>query len=339
MKKVLAIVLSMMLIIVALPMGVLADGVELPVVVFPEEKVEYAWAEDHSTCTATFREETETVVAASVVTPATCTTPEITAYTATFTNEQFEEQVAEIETAPALGHAWGEVQYNWSYDFSTCTATRTCTRDAEHVETETVNSTSEVTTPATCTGAGVTTYTATFTNPAFAPTTDYDDEVPAATGHTAGEATYVWSDDNTTCTATIACTECGEVIATETVNTTSVVTVEPTEEAPGTRTFTATFTNAAFTEQTKDVEEEYQAILWGDANGDGVISNKDVVRLKNYLANFDDEIGESTYQIFPGADANGDGVISNKDVVRLKNYLANFDDETGESTYTLGPAN
>ena len=79
------------------------------------------------------------------------------------------------------------------------------------------------------------------------------------------------------------------------------------------------------------------AIMYGDANGDGDVSNKDIVRLKNYLANFDDETGVSTVDLFPGADANGDGAVNNKDIVRLKNYFANYDDETGFSTVSLGP--
>ena len=42
-------------------------------------------------------------------------------------------------------------------------------------------------------------------------------------------------------------------------------------------------------------------------------------------------------------DANGDGEVNNKDIVRLKNYLANYDEDTGVSSngttvYTLGPA-
>ncbi|MBP5288438.1 MAG: dockerin type I repeat-containing protein, partial [Clostridia bacterium] len=83
-------------------------------------------------------------------------------------------------------------------------------------------------------------------------------------------------------------------------------------------------------------------------NGDGVVDNKDIVRLKKYLANLDEATGVSTagttvFEIFPGADANDDGVVNNKDIVRLKNYFANYDEETGISSngnkvYTLGPA-
>lgn len=44
----------------------------------------------------------------------------------------------------ALGHDWNEPEYVWADDYSTVTATRTCANDASHVETETVNTTSEV---------------------------------------------------------------------------------------------------------------------------------------------------------------------------------------------------
>lgn len=78
-------------------------------------------------------------------------------------------------------------------------------------------------------------------------------------------------------------------------------------------------------------------VLWGDANGDGVVSNKDIVRLKKYLANYDEETGLSIVDLFPGSDANGDGIVSNKDIVRLKNYFANYDELTGKSNCILGP--
>ena len=37
-------------------------------------------------------------------------------------------------------HLWGEVTYTWAEDYSTCTAERTCERDAQHTATETVDS-------------------------------------------------------------------------------------------------------------------------------------------------------------------------------------------------------
>ena len=80
-----------------------------------------------------------------------------------------EELSRETKTIPALGHDWGEVSYTWAEDNTSVTATRTCKRDAEHVETETVAATSEITKPATCTRKGEETYTsAAFKNEAFA---------------------------------------------------------------------------------------------------------------------------------------------------------------------------
>ena len=67
----------------------------------------------------------------------------------------------------ALGHDWGEVAYVWADDYSTVTATRVCANDANHVETETVSTTSEITKPETATSKAEITYTAEFTNPAF----------------------------------------------------------------------------------------------------------------------------------------------------------------------------
>ena len=69
---------------------------------------------------------------------------------------------------PALGHDWGEATYIWNDAHTQVTASHTCSRDASHMETETADATSEITTPAGCTKMGVTTYTsAAFSNAAF----------------------------------------------------------------------------------------------------------------------------------------------------------------------------
>ena len=54
--------------------------------------------------------------------------------------------------------------FDWSEDGKSVTATRICLEDENHVETETVEVVSEITTPATCTTKGKTTYSATFTS-------------------------------------------------------------------------------------------------------------------------------------------------------------------------------
>ena len=62
---------------------------------------------------------------------------------------------------PATGHDYGEPAWSWSEDGKTATATFTCKNDGSHQAAEDAAVTSAVKAPATCTEAGVTTYTAT----------------------------------------------------------------------------------------------------------------------------------------------------------------------------------
>ena len=64
-------------------------------------------------------------------------------------------------------HAWGEPAYTWTDDNTAVTAKRVCGNNNDHEESETVKTTSKITTPATEQAEGKTTYTATFKNPAF----------------------------------------------------------------------------------------------------------------------------------------------------------------------------
>ena len=117
------------------------------------------------------------------------------------------EVLKEQEVVPALGHDWSEPTYTWSKDYSTVTATRTCTHDQSHVETETANTTSKVTKAATCTAKGQTTYTATFKNTAFTKQTKKVSNIPA-TGHTYKDVLVrATLDKNGSITPT--CTVCG----------------------------------------------------------------------------------------------------------------------------------
>ena len=151
------------------------------------------------------------------------------------------------------GHDWNDPTYTWADDYSSVTATRSCKHDASHVETETVNTTSEITKPATCEAKGETTYTATFTNAAFTTQTKVIENIDAL-GHDWNEPTYSWADDYSTVTATRICKHDASHVETETVNTTSEITKPATCEAKGETTYTAAFTNAAFTTQTKVIE-------------------------------------------------------------------------------------
>ncbi|MBR4461479.1 MAG: S-layer homology domain-containing protein, partial [Erysipelotrichaceae bacterium] len=64
-------------------------------------------------------------------------------------------------------HVWGDTSYSWAEDNSTVTASRFCQQDPEHKETETVETTYEVTVEPGASLDGEGTYTAEFENPAF----------------------------------------------------------------------------------------------------------------------------------------------------------------------------
>lgn len=89
----------------------------------------------------------------------------------------------EESVIPATGHDYGEPAWSWSEDGKTATATFTCKNDGSHQATEDAAVASVVKAPATCTEAGVTTYTATveFDGKTYTSTKDVAD-IPAA-GH------------------------------------------------------------------------------------------------------------------------------------------------------------
>ena len=79
-------------------------------------------------------------------------------------------------------------------------------------------------------------------------------------------------------------------------------------------------------------------LFYGDVNGDGEITARDAILIKQYIANYDDETGTSSVELpFGAADVNGDYTISAKDATLVMQYIANYDDETGTSTVVLGP--
>ena len=59
----------------------------------------------------------------------------------------------------------------------------------------------------------------------------------------------------------------------------------------------------------------------GDINGDGLVNNKDVLRLIRYLKD------TSTQVVEENLDVNGDGFVNNKDVLRLIRFLKSGDVE------------
>ena len=116
----------------------------------------------------------------AAVTEPTCNEPGYTTYTCRYCGDSYTG-----DEVPALGHDWNDPTYSWSEDNLSVTASRVCSRDASHTETETVRTTSEVTKQPTCEEKGETTYTAAFTNSAFTVQTKTVDDINA-TGHTPG---------------------------------------------------------------------------------------------------------------------------------------------------------
>ena len=119
-----------------------------------------------------------------------------------------------------------------------------------HKIAETVKATVE-NKPATCTEAGKTAYTATFTHKCFKPQTK--SESSAALDHDWGEPEYSWAkqDDGWYCTAKRTCKRDASHVEEETVKAAYEVTTPATTEKEGEGTYTATFENEVFETQTK----------------------------------------------------------------------------------------
>ncbi|MBP5303647.1 MAG: Ig-like domain-containing protein [Clostridia bacterium] len=153
------------------------------------------------------------------------------------------------EESEHVDHTFGVASYEWSADKSTCEAKHQCTKCNKWVS-EKVNASTSIT-AATCTKGEKTTYTATFSKPGF--TVQFESATTGESlGHAWGEVIPSWSADNSTCTCTRLCTRDGCIaVETETVETSPETTATCTEA--GTTTYTATFANEAFEQQSKNV--------------------------------------------------------------------------------------
>ena len=175
-------------------------------------------------------------------------------------NKFFSDEVCETEVEnnswviPAE-HDWSKPTYEWARDNSSVTAEYHCTAEGCNEKvTETAEVTSEVIKQPTCTEPGETKYTATFEDPAFEDQEETDTSEPAALGHTWGDITYIWSEDNRTVTAKRVCGRNNSHVEEETVNTSASVTQEASCTLPEKTTWTAEFTNDAFETQTKTAQ-------------------------------------------------------------------------------------
>ncbi len=231
-------------------------------------EVEYVWSEDYSSVTATHvcardegHTETETADAVMLVTAeADCEADGETTYTAQFENPAFETQVKTV-SIPALGHDWGDVEYVWAEDYSSVTATRICTRDESHADLVTVPATVTILSNPTCDTDGQKIYVAAFSGPGLSSQIMLA-AIPAL-GHDWGEAEYVWSEDNSSVTATCACARDKSHTAIETVRTHMTVAAEASCEDEGEIIYTAEFENPVFETRTKTVTTPALGHNWG----------------------------------------------------------------------------
>lgn len=92
-------------------------------------------------------------------------------------------------------HSYGTPTYVWAANNASCTATRTCTA-CQHVEDETVNAQKQVTQNRSCTLNELSTFTATFTNTAFAQQTKENVKTADMTGHTYSATEWESNVDN-----------------------------------------------------------------------------------------------------------------------------------------------
>lgn len=104
-----------------------------------------------------------------------------------------------------------------------------------------------LTTPATCSAKGVETRVCAHDSTH----TETRDVQIDANAHDFGEVTYTWAADYSTCTATRTCSRDASHVETETVKSVATITQQSSCTAVELTKYVATFTNSAFAEQTK----------------------------------------------------------------------------------------
>ncbi len=220
----------------------------------------YTWEENR--CTATrictndnAHVETETVTAEYVKdTDATCIVAETGHYEARFENVAFEMQETDRNTVvngEPLNHKYATPIYVWNeYE---CIATRVCTQDNVHIETETVVAVYVKDTDATCDNAETGHYKAVFENHAFTEQNTEKGSVSngCALDHDYNTPTYFW--DGQQCTAKRVCENDVTHVENETVIAIYVQDQSVTCTTAETGHYWAIFANEAFTMQTTPI--------------------------------------------------------------------------------------
>jgi hypothetical protein len=221
-------------------------------------------------------------------------------------NADYYDDVQKNVVIPALGHDWNAPTYEWSADHTTCTAARVCTRDASHVETETVIADYEVVTPPTTSAPGLARCTADFVNEAFE-TQVLEVELPqlAPTYYT---VTFVDWD--------------GTVLSTQQVEegSAAVAPADPVREG-----WTFIGWDVDFSDISGDLtvtalyEENVPpvTVFPGDVDCNGLVNMADLALAASYVQNS----GSVTPQGILNGDMNGDGAITAADLAALYSLI------------------
>ncbi len=233
----------------------------------------YTWDGTQVTASATCANDnthvvTETVTATYVKdTNATCTTAETGHYEANFTNTTFTTQSTTengIVVGEELGHNFGTPTYVWNNN--QCTATRVCSRDNTHVETEMVTATYVKDTDATCTTSETGHYEATFTNVAFEDQATLDDSVTNGTPLNHDFVTsYTWTGD--VCTARKVCLNDSSHFEEESATATYVKDTDATLKAAETGHYEVVFENGDFEPQSTAKDSVVKGLALGEVEG------------------------------------------------------------------------
>ena len=177
------------------------------------------------------------------VKPATCSTTGMNAhYICEGCGKYFDEDKNETTEAALTIPATGDHNYGAWVSNDNGTHTRTCTTGS-HSETE------------NCSGG-----TATCENKAVCSVcgAEYGEKL----GHDWGKATYTWTSDNT-CKAERVCRHDSTHIESETVTATGTTITAATCKEKGKMKYTATFVNAAFSMQEKEVNIDFAPHTFG----------------------------------------------------------------------------
>jgi hypothetical protein len=251
-------------------------------------QITYDWDTYNMSCTATKAckntckqiEATHTVDITSEVTKeVTCYADGEIVYTADFSDVTWgatTQNMTEIQYS--RGHKYyGDTEYEWADDYSSCTGTNYCSTGCGYsYEETTTNITSTVTKAATCTAEGERKYTANFKDAML-----YDSikEVIPKVAHNWNNTLYSWNTDLMSvqsdprlaeCVASRTCSTCGSVETAAGYVTYKYNTgEEPTTSASGIASYTATF-NEVWARSQATTGVVHKKLIAPDSHGVGL---------------------------------------------------------------------